>query len=238
MATTVNKQRVLNQLLAAARKLADAEPAARPVLEEFIYGLCREDATPEEAVRAFRGLSERFFDWNEVRVSSPRELEEAFDGLTNPEGRAQRLLAFLQEVFEAEFSFDLDKKLQKKGLKEAAKKLAGYQAANDFITSWVMQRSLAGHALPLDAPSLRAARRLGLVEAGQDDVESARASLEHLVPKSKGPQFTDGLSWLADAYCWEGEPRCGGCPMAHDCPTAHEAGVDGLAAVGRRPKPR
>ena len=40
------------------------------MLEQFIYGLCREDATREQADRAFRNLCERFFDWNEVRVSS------------------------------------------------------------------------------------------------------------------------------------------------------------------------
>jgi len=241
MATTINKQRILTQIFSAARKAADGpaagDPAPRPVLEEFIYGVCREDATPEEADRAFRRLREHFFDWNEVRVSSPREVEEAFAGLSNPEGRAQRLLAFLQEVFETEFSFDLEK-LQKKGLKLAAKQLASYQAANDYVGAWVVQRSLGGHAIPLDAPTRRCARRLGLIDAGHEDGEAARTSLEHIVPKAKGPLFTDALSRLADAHCWEDEPQCGGCPMAGECPTAHEAGVNGLATVGRRPKPR
>jgi endonuclease III len=243
MATTINKQRVLTQVLSTARKVADADLAAvggpepRLVLEEFIYGLCREDATPAEAGRAFRRLREHFFDWNEVRVSSPREIEEAFAGLPNPEARAQRLVAFLQEVFETEFSYDLEK-LHKKGLKLAAKQLSSYQAANDYIGAWVVQRSLGGHALPLDAPTRRCARRLGLIDAGQEDSESARTSLEHLVPKAKGPLFTDGMSWLAEAHCWEGEPQCGSCPLAGDCPTAQEAGIDGLAVVGRRPKPR
>src|SRR5215218_9416009 len=115
MATTINKQRLLNHLLANARKAAAEGPDGRPVLQQFIYGLCREDATPEQADRAFRNLCERFFDWNEVRVSSARELEEAFAGMSAPEVRAQRLVAFLQEVFETTFSFDLDA-LQKKGL--------------------------------------------------------------------------------------------------------------------------
>jgi endonuclease-3 len=242
MATTINKQRVLNQVLSAARKAADAdlapeEGSPRQVLEEFIYGLCREGAAPADAARAFGRLREYFFDWNEVRVSSPREIEEAFAGLSHPESRAQRLLAFLQEVFETEFAFDLEK-LHKKGLKLAAKQLSSYQASNDYIGAWVVQRSLGGHALPLDAPTRRCARRLGLIDAGQEDGESARTSLEHLVPKSKGPLFTDAMSWLAETYCEEHEPRCGCCPLAGDCPTAQEAGIDGLVVAGRRPKPR
>ena len=240
MATTINKQRQLSALLSAARKLALAAEAGedtRPVLQQFIYGLCREDATIEQADQAYRTLCERFFDWNEVRVSSPRELEEAFEGMSNPEGRAQRLIAFLQEVFETTFSFDLDS-LQKKGLKQAAKQLGRYQAANDYVSAWVVQRSLGGHAIPLDPPTLRCARRLGLLESGDEGGEAARASLEHLVPKAKGAQFTDLISTLAGEHCWEEEPNCPSCPLAHDCPTAHSAGYANGTTRSSRPKPR
>src|SRR4051812_44591434 len=106
MATTINKQRLLGQLLSSSRKGSDGETPARPVLEQFIYGLCREDSTPEQADRAYRYLQDQFFDWNEVRVSSSREVEEAFDDMTDAEARATRLIAFLQEVFETDFSFD------------------------------------------------------------------------------------------------------------------------------------
>ena len=237
MATTINKQRLLNLLFAKARGLGPAGQEALPVLQQFVYGLCREDATPEQADRAYRTLCERFFDWNEVRVSSVRELEEAFAGLTNAEGRAQRLVAFLQEVFETTYSFDLDS-LQKKGLKQAAKQLGRYQAANDYVGAWVVQRSLGGHAIPLDRATLRCTRRLGLIDDDQDDLEAARATLEHLVPKAKGPQFTDLVSDIADEVCWEASPNCPGCPLAAECPTAHEAGAANGSSRGHRSKPR
>jgi endonuclease III len=236
MATTINKQRLLAQLFATARK--ESAPAAEPlsVLEQFIYGLCREDATVEQANRAFRNLVDRFFDWNEVRVSSARELEEALEDLSSAEARAQRLVLFLQEVFETHFSYDLQS-LEKKGLKDAAKQLSRYQATNDYLGAWVMQRSLGGHAIPLDAPTLRCARRLGLLDGSQDDAETARTSLEHLVPKAKGPVFTDLLSNLSADYCWEDAPNCSACPMSGECPTAHENAA--LTPVrASRPKPR
>jgi endonuclease III len=235
MATTINKQRLLSQVFATAPKHAGDGGEARPVLEQFIYALCREGATREQADRAYRHLRERFFDWNEVRVSSARELEEAFAGMSGAELRAQRLVAFLQEVFETTFSFDLEG-LQKKGLKQAAKQLGRYQAANEYAVSWVVQRTLGGHAIPLDAPTLRCARRLGLAEGGGDEAE-ARASLEHLVPKAKGPVFTDQISHLAKEHCWEDEPNCPACPLSGDCATAHENGVEGVAA-GRSHRPK
>ena len=48
MATTTNKQRVLTQFFSLL-KSCDPELEGRPVLEQFIYGVCREDATREQA---------------------------------------------------------------------------------------------------------------------------------------------------------------------------------------------
>lgn len=237
MATTINKQRLLTHLFNAAKKSVEVDEEARPVLEQFIYGLCRENATHEQADEAYRFLREKFFDWNEIRVSSLRELEDAFHGMNDSEMRSQRLIAFLQEVFEVHFSFDLDK-LQKEGLKQAAKKLTRYQAANDYIVSWVMQRSLGGHAIPVDPPTLRCARRLGLLESENDDAD-ARASLEHLIPKAKGTLFTDGVSAIAGEHCWEEQPQCSSCPLSSDCAHAQEHGTESMTVARvHRTKPR
>lgn len=239
MPTTTNKQRLLTQLFTALKKRYEpAEPEPRPVLEQFLYAVCREGATREQADRAFRALQERFFDWNEIRVSSAREVEEALGDLSGADIKAQRLISLLQEVFETTFSFDLET-LHKKGVKQSAKQLARYQAASDFAIAWIVQQSLGGHAVPLDEPCLRALRRLGLVEADQEDCEALRASLEHLVPKVRATLFGELLSALAEELCIDGEPICSSCPLAPECPTAQENARAPVAA-GRnsRPKPR
>jgi endonuclease-3 len=244
MPTTTNKQRLLNQVLAHLPKAAKGSqdesphlPQGLPVLEQFLYAVCREGTTREEGDRAFLNLRERFFDWNEVRVSSQRELTEAFNGLPDAETRAQRAVDFLQEVFETTFSFDLES-LHKKGLKQAAKQLARYQAANDYSVAWVIQQSLGGHAVPLDAPMLRVLKRLGLID-GEEDREALRASLEHCIPKSKGSLFIDLISDLADAVCFEDEPNCPACPLVGSCATGQEHKTAALASEGgNRHKPR
>jgi endonuclease-3 len=234
MSTTVNKQRVLTQLTTAKRA---AEPAHRPVLEQFLYAICREGVTRELADRAYRNLREQYFDWNEVRVSSPRELAESMDCLTDAENRGQRVIDFLQEVFETTFSFDLES-LQKKGLKQAAKQLGRYQAASDFIVASVIQSSLGGHAIPLDNAALRVLRRLGIIENETEDLEALRASLEHQIPKAKGSVFCDAVSAIAYDMCLEDEPRCSACPLCPHCPTGQENKHSVAAEAGHRTKPR
>lgn len=216
MAATMNKQQVVSQVLDAVDPLAEPT-SALPVLEQYLFGICREDSTPEMARTAYENLRSQFFDWNEVRVSSIHEIEDAMGGLSDTAHRADRVIAFLQEVFETTFSFDLEA-IAKKGLKQAAKTLQGLKASNEYVVSWVLQRSLGGHSIPVDASTARCAKRLGLIES--DDLEAARASLEHLVPKSKGIHFTDAISVLAEQVCWEGGPQCSSCPMKDSCPSA------------------
>jgi endonuclease-3 len=239
MSTTTNKQRILNQVFTSLKKRYDAPaPEPLPVLEHVLYAVCREGTTRAKADRALRCLRDRFFDWNEIRVSSLREIEEALAFLPDPEARAQRLISLLQEVFETTFSFELES-LHKKGLKQAAKQLSRYQAASDYIVAWVVQQALGGHAVPLDAPTLRVLRRLGLIDSEHEDPEALRASLEHLIPKVRGPLFGELISALAEELCVDDEPNCPDCPLISDCPTGQESKRTPVAA-GRssRPKPR
>jgi len=152
MATTANRQKIVTQLFAALGKHTKAKPAeSRPVLEQFVYAILRENATRDAADQAFKTLQDRFYDWNEVRVSSSLEIIETLDGVVcDPEARAQRIIDFLQEIFETTYSFDLDpllEVLQKKGLKQASKQLLRYQAANDYRSpgscskAWAAMRS-------------------------------------------------------------------------------------------------
>jgi endonuclease-3 len=220
-ATTSNKQQVLTHLLGAVKLPDTPELSKRPILEEIIYSLCREGSTTELADQAFRRLQTQFFDWNEIRVSSVAEVEEALVGLADAHGRAQRIISLLQEVFEESYSFDLDG-LVKKGAKQAAKDLLHYQAVGDYAIAWLTQRTLGGHAIPVDVPTLRVMRRLGLVDEHQDNPEAVRGSLEHAVQKAKGIHVCEAVSHLAKDVCWEDVPNCANCPMHEVCPSAQQ----------------
>src|SRR5262249_3565394 len=125
-----------------------------------------------------------------------------------------------------------------KGLKQAAKQISRYQAANDYAVAWVLQNSLGGHAVPLDLPTLRALRRMGLIEPDQEDHEAIHASLEHLIPKVRGPLFVELVSALPDELCHEEDPNCSECPLCSECPTGIENARTVSAGRSSRPKPR
>ncbi len=238
MPAITNKQQVLTTALTALRKKfpPPPEPPRRPILEEVLYAILREGVPSAVADAAFGRLKAAFFDWNEVRVSSVQEVADVLAGIPGAGDRAKRVVDFLQEHFERTYSFDLED-LEKKGLKQAAKQLARYKdkGVTDFVVAWVTQRSLGGHAVPLDGPSLRVLRRLGVADT--DDLEAVRASVEHYVPKAKGYEFTEELIQHADAVCVEGTPLCPQCPLKSDCPTGQEL-LAKAKAKDAKPKPK
>ncbi len=52
------------------------EPIERPVLEHLLYACLLENTHYEQADKAFDLLKASLFDWNEVRVSTVKELAE------------------------------------------------------------------------------------------------------------------------------------------------------------------
>lgn len=240
MPATTNKQQILATTLTALKKKfpPPPEPPRRPILEEVVYAICREGVPSAVADAGFNRLKTVFFDWNEVRVSSVQEVADVLGKMPGAGDRAKRVVDFLQEHFERTYSFDLED-LEKKGLKQAAKQLARYKdkGVTDFVVAWVTQRSLGGHAVPLDGPSLRVLQRLGVIDTEIDDLEAVRASVEHYVPKAKGYEFTEELSQHADTICVEGTPLCAQCPLKSDCPTGQKLLAKGKAKDAK-PKPK
>ncbi len=243
MPAITNKQQMLTQAHAALKKkYAAPQPPdpPRPVLEELVYAILREGATAAEAYRAYDALRRAFIDWNEIRVSTVQEVADALRPLPHAGDRAKRVIGLLQKVFEERYTFTLDD-LDKKGLKQAAKQLSRYKEdVTDFTVAWVLQRTLGGHAVPLDGPTLRVLTRLGVVEeVDPDALEAVRASIEHIVPKARGPEFTELMSIHAKELCVEGTPNCPACPLKSDCPTGHEVIAAAKKPEGRpRPKSR
>ncbi len=154
--------------------------------------------------------------------------------LPQPGARAKRVIALLQAVFEERYSYDLSDIL-KKGLKDTARKLRFYkEGVNDYAVAWVIQRTLGGHAIPLDEPTLRVLRRLGVIEDfDPDNIETVRGSIEHIIPKTRGPEFTDLMSVHAKELCTENDPNCPACPLNRDCPY----GIENIAKKSE-PKPK
>jgi endonuclease-3 len=174
------------------------KPVERPVLEQLLYAHCLEDTRPEAADECFARLQESFFDWNEVRVTTVRELSEVLRGAFDPTRAATRIKQTLHSVFEAIYSFDLEP-LRKQNLGAAVKQLQGYRGTTPFAVSYAIQTSLGGHAIPVSDASLEIFLAIGVI-SDKEKAEQAVPGLERAVPKTKGFEFGSLLNQLASDY--------------------------------------
>lgn len=186
---SVNRAALITKLHRVLKKnYKPAAPAAKEtVLDDMLFAACLENASPEQAEAAFTALHERFFDLNEVRVSTVRELAEALPMLPDAEAAALRVKQILQSVFEALYSFDLEA-IRKQNIGQAAKQLESYAGSTPFSIAYVTQTSLGGHAIAVSAGALQALIVVGVVS--ESEAEKQRVpGMERAIPKAKGPEF-------------------------------------------------
>lgn len=161
-----------------------APPKERSLLQNLLFACCLENSLHDAAEKVFHSLSTDYFDWNEVRVSTIRELSEVLKPLNDPAESATRLKRVLQSVFETHYSFDLEP-LKKQNIGVAVKTLEKYNGSTPFIVAYVTQQSLGGHSIPVNQGLLESMRIVGVVT----DAEAAKGAvpgLERTVPKNKG----------------------------------------------------
>jgi endonuclease-3 len=167
----------------------------RPVLEHLLFGCCLENTHYEKAEEAFAALIHTFFDLNEIRVTTVKELSEALPLLPDPGEAANRVKRLLQHVFETTYSFDLEE-LRKKNLGQAVERLRKMSGVTPFCANYVIQSALGGHAIPLDSGAMQILAILDLVS--EKDMETgAVPGLERAVAKNKGVEFGSLLHQFA-----------------------------------------
>lgn len=197
-----NRAALLNRTIKILKKYyTPAAPAAdRPLLEHLLFACCLENSTPAAAQQVFTDLEQEFFDWNEVRVSSIRELAEVMQPLSDPEDAARRVRGVLQSVFESFYAFDLEE-LKKLNISQAVKKLQSHDGVTPFAISYVVQAALGGHAIPINEGTIRALVVIGAV-SGAEAEKGRVPGLERAVSKSKGIEAGSLLQqWGADFRC-------------------------------------
>ena len=196
---TANRAALLTKTHKVLKKHYTAPPVhSRPLLEELLFSCCLENATHAQAEQAFQMLQESYFDWNEVRVSTLRELSEALSMLPDPVGTGVSLKRVLQAVFDKTYSFNLDL-LQKQALGKAVKEIETTTSASPFALARVTQSVLGGHAIPLDKGSLEVLRIVGALTE-PEIAKGSFGAVERAIPKTKGAEFSGLLHEAGAAF--------------------------------------
>jgi endonuclease-3 len=196
---TPNRAAIVNKLQKALKKhFKPIEPAPRNLLEQAIFACCLENSHHAAAEEGFRTLSATYFDWNEVRVTTTKELAELLRGLGDAEGAAANVRRVLQTVFETTYSFDIDL-FKKGGLGQALKRLEKIEGMTPFVLGYLTQNALGGHAIPIDRGTLDVLWMIGAITDAEHQKHQV-PGLERLIPKAKGAEFASLLHQLGAEF--------------------------------------
>jgi hypothetical protein len=184
-----NRTAILTKLHKALKK--HYKPVAprgdQPVLEALLFACCLENSPQAAAERVFNTLQTAFFDWNEIRVSTVKELSEVMSELPDPMAAASNLKNVLQHTFESEYRFELET-IKKKNLGDAIKRLQKLEGASPFVVAYATQVALSGHAIPVDKGALGVLYAVGAITEAEHNTGNA-PGMERAIPKSKGVEF-------------------------------------------------
>jgi endonuclease III len=171
-----------------AKVAAPAIPEPIDLLRALALGIVGPACKEENAEQAIDQLLAKMVDWNEVRVSSPSEINKAFDG-TVPDGvaRSARLVAALQGIFDLENRISLDH-LKAMGRREAKQYLENLNGVDEYAVASVLLWGLGGHAIPVNDRLLEALRREDLIHPSANRGE-VQAFLERHISAAETKEF-------------------------------------------------
>jgi endonuclease III len=118
-------------------------------VDALVYAVTSERLTEMESQFAMKRLSERFADWNDLRVSRPDEIVNALSG---DKIAAKETASLLNRVLASTFakynmlSLNILKKMGKRPARQILEKMDG---TSPFAIDYCMLTALRGHAMPL-----------------------------------------------------------------------------------------
>ena len=169
-------------------------PKERPLFEHLLFACLLEDSPQEVAEQVFETLKRDYFGWNEVRVSTIRELTDVLKPLVNPAESASRLKQSLHAVFESVYEFDIET-LKKQNIGQAVKQLQKYNGTTPFAVAYVTQHALGGHSIPVNRGALIALHTVGVISE-DEFAKGVVPGLERTVSKNKGAEIGSLLHQL------------------------------------------
>ncbi|MEM8866197.1 MAG: hypothetical protein AAGF31_11695 [Planctomycetota bacterium] len=169
-------------------------PKERSLLDTLLFACLLENSLHEDAEQAFTTLRDGYFDWNEVRVTTKKELAESCKGLNDSHEAAARLKAVLQSIFETFYAFDIEA-MKKQNLGQSIKQLEKLPGSTRFVVAYAVQNSLGGHSIAVNDGLLTALKTLDIISDAEAKAGTV-PGLERAVPKTKGAEVGSVLHQL------------------------------------------
>jgi len=221
--------RIAEKALYARRK-----GSKMPPLEMAIHAILAPGNPAPRVGKAMAGLRKSFVDWNELRVSSWKEIGEVLEkqGIADAGDKAITLKNLLRAVFDRFNKISLDPLMAMRP-EETKKILEGMEDVPEHVIGAILHLNL-GMTAPYYTPGIvRVAKRIGLV--GDYAFARAKKDLEKIVSRKNAFRFQQHLAYLAHTVCLEKITFCARCPLNKVCETGMETLKREEAAAKPRP---
>lgn len=169
---------------------------------------------------AFLRLRSEFKCWEDLARASDAQVLEIIQDVTHAQDKARRLPMALRMI-EARIGWLSLSHLKTLPVDTARHELQSLPGVGIKVAACVLNFSdLAMRALVVDTHVHRVAKRIGLVGSG--DASHAYHALMDLAPNAWTADDLFELHWLmkrglGQMLCPQDAPRCGACPLKHDC---------------------
>ncbi len=186
MKTSIRKTRArqLRQALGILEKQLGRRRRRRPPdpLETLLVSVLAGDGNDLLAAEVLEKLRAEMVDWNELRVTTPREIEELIAPLPDAAEKALALKRILQRLFVEKHTLNLAH-FQRFGRERLEKELDSFGVLPPAVKARMMLRAFDINVLPMTADIERIVKRLGLVDSYLTTDKVAEELAEVLPPK-------------------------------------------------------
>lgn len=194
-------------------------PVAHPV-EYALRTILAEETTADAVEKAMDRLREYFVDWNDLRVSRPREIREVLGANFPRSGYKARVIPrLLDQVFKQHNSMVWDF-LEAMGKVQARAYFEKLEDVRPFVAAALARDGVGAHAFPVDNDVARVLGRLAIVDPGAQSETDMQGFLERAVKSSRSYEVHGLVRRLGEELCLVTAPLCGKCPLRKSCPSA------------------
>lgn len=215
----MTRDKKLEKLLRLLRKEFGEMRSARGAssFETMVLAVLEPGNSHAAAQRAFKALLGEFVDWNEVRVSSWKEIGTILDekSIHGPGEKAVALKKTLEGVFSVTHRMDLAP-LEKMAPEKAGQLLAKQRDFDPGALAAVLYRCFDAKKLQPTADLVRVSHRIGFIQKGSS-LAKMKQTLRDWVKKKDLFPFHLYFSRIAAKYCFEKVTFCERCPARALC---------------------
>lgn len=191
--------------------------AKKDPLDHVMFNILLSGASLDKAERAFSAIKSSYVDWNEVRVTSVRELSSLLESKRCAPKKAEFIKAFLQRLYLDNHSLSVQP-IQKMSTKRAREYVGETTGLPPEQVATILLEIFDMPVSPIPNVVKWTLIRLGLIKSNATPTQAQEAFLS-VASKGKTATAYRVLHILARDYCRQEGQLCLICPVKKHCPT-------------------